>query len=148
MKQTLGSRYESFKKGIFSSAFELDKVVLDPKLHEEVFNLAMKTHSECVHVYQEVQAVPKETWEQLCVPVLKTWNTYTWSLCWANVDAVSLIEQETKAGFWDQEIQAIYDSLFPNNPTAVRSLNMEDWEIFVSPWASSQSDEEAGSSKI
>ena len=142
MKQTLGSRYESFKKGIFSSAFELNKVVLDPQLHEEVYNLAVKNHSECVFVYEEIKAVPQEIWSQLCVPALKTWTTYTWSLCWANVDAVSLIEQETKAGFWDQEIQAIYDSLFPNNPTAVRSLSMEDWEIFVSPWASSHSEEE------
>ena len=139
---SLGSRFEIYEKRIFSSAFELDKVALDPDLRAEFINLAIQNHAECVHVYEEVRAVPKEIWDQLCSTSLKTWLTFCWSLSWANVDAASLIEQETKAGFWDQEIQAIYDSLFPNNPTAIRSLSMEDWEMFISPWASSHSEEE------
>ncbi len=35
----------------------------------------------------------------------KTWFTYGWALVWANVDSEDLIDQESKAGFWDQEIQ-------------------------------------------
>ena len=29
----------------------------------------------------------------------------------------------------------IYDSLFPGNPRAIRSLDIEDWDAFCSPWA-------------
>ena len=29
----------------------------------------------------------------------------------------------------------IYDSLFPGNPRAIRSLDIEDWDLFCSPWA-------------
>ena len=76
--------------------------------------------------------------------------TYSWSLSWANVDKAFLVEQETKAGFWNQDIQVstqhlyhfdlsfpqvIYDSLFPGNPRAIRSLDIEDWDAFCSPWA-------------
>ena len=39
--------------------------------------------------------------------------------------------------------KVIYDKLFPNNPAAVKSLKMEDWDAFTSPWASSAEDEEA-----
>ena len=35
----------------------------------------------------------------------QTWMTYSWSLSWANVDKAFLVEQETKAGFWNQDIQ-------------------------------------------
>ena len=38
--------------------------------------------------------------------------------------------------------KVIYDKLFPNNPAAVKSLKMEDWDVFTSPWASSAEDEE------
>ena len=31
--------------------------------------------------------------------------TYSWSLSWANVDKAFYVEQETKAGFWNQDIQ-------------------------------------------
>ena len=31
--------------------------------------------------------------------------------------------------------QVIYDSLFPDNPRAIRSLDIEDWDAFCSPWA-------------
>ena len=31
--------------------------------------------------------------------------------------------------------QVIYDSLFPDNPKAIRSLDIEDWDAFCSPWA-------------
>ena len=36
---------------------------------------------------------------------IQTWMTYSWSLSWANVDKAFLVEQETKAGFWNQDIQ-------------------------------------------
>ena len=75
----------------------------------------------------------------------QTWMTYTWSLSWANVDKAFLVEQETKAGFWNKDIQVIYDSLFPDNPRAIRSLNMEDWDVFCSPWATHRSYEEVSS---
>ena len=39
-------------------------------------------------------------------------------------------------------LKVIYDKLFPNNPAAVKSLKMEDWDVFTSPWASSAEDEE------
>ena len=83
--------------------------------------------------------------------------TYTWSLSWANVDKGFFVEQETMAGFWSPElqvkllaglppkpvpIQEIYDSVFPDNPRAIRSLHMEDWDLFSSPWAHKRSDEE------
>ena len=42
--------------------------------------------------------------------VSKTWFTYGWALCWANVDSEDLIDQESKAGFWNQEIQVEYFS--------------------------------------
>ena len=76
--------------------------------------------------------------------------TYSWSLSWANVDTAFYVEQETKAGFWNKDIQVflinnifedfaclqvIYDSLFPDNPRAIRSLDIEDWDAFCSPWA-------------
>ena len=38
-------------------------------------------------------------------PFCQTWMTYSWSLSWANVDKAFLVEQETKAGFWNQDIQ-------------------------------------------
>ena len=44
--------------------------------------------------------------------------------------------------------KAIYDSVFPNNPKAIRSLNMEDWDMFCSPWAQDRSDEEVNRSQI
>ena len=34
--------------------------------------------------------------------------TYSWSLSWANVDKAFLVEQETKAGFWNQDIQVFF----------------------------------------
>ena len=36
----------------------------------------------------------------------------------------------------------IYDKMFPNNPKALKTLTMEDWDCFSSPWASSALDEE------
>ena len=45
------------------------------------------------------------------------------------------------SGFLDSRIysrtcvQVIYDSLFPDNPRAIRSLDIEDWDAFCSPWA-------------
>ena len=37
----------------------------------------------------------------------QTWMTYSWSLSWANVDKAFYVEQETKAGFWNQDIQVL-----------------------------------------
>ena len=40
--------------------------------------------------------------------------------------------QDSKHSHLDQ---VIYDSLFPDNPRAIRSLDIEDWDAFCSPWA-------------
>ena len=89
-------------------------------------SIAVEKHVECVLVYREVRAlpeasavlhftldtvqiraVPSATWKQLSSTALKTWITFSWSLVWANVDSSGMVEQETKAGCWDQEIQAL-----------------------------------------
>jgi len=142
MKQKLQSSWEDYKKTIFVSAFSLDKVHLDPALSWRYCQVAIANHTECANIYEEVARLPPQVWDAMKEASVKTWMTYSWSLSWANVDKAFLVEQEIKAGFWNQDIQVIYDSLFPGNPRAIRSLDIEDWDLFCSPWAHDRKDEE------
>ena len=60
-----------------------------------------------------------ETFHKL-VSFLQTWMTYSWSLSWANVDKAFLVEQETKAGFWNKDIQVSWSKI-QNIPILTRS---------------------------
>ena len=42
---------------------------------------------------------------------------------------------KTSVTLWPILSEVIYDSLFPGNPRAIRSLDIEDWDAFCSPWA-------------
>ena len=99
---------DEYKSLIFQSTFGLKRVKIDPNIFNLYADNAHKTHSICAHIYDELKHLPGNIWDAIRGEIAKTWFTYGWALCWANVDSEDLIEQESKAGFWDQEIQVIY----------------------------------------
>ena len=104
MKETV-SNFESFKANIFLSAFGLNRVVTKPEDWSSWSSSAMKNHVKSANYFEEISELPPHIWNKIKFENTKTWSTYSWSLCWANVDSENLIEQESKAGFWDYEFQ-------------------------------------------
>ena len=110
MKETVPN-FESFKTNIFLSAFGWNRVVTEPKDWSTWTCSAVKNHVKSAELFDEISELPSHIWDKIKVENTKTWSTYSWALCWANVDSENLIEQESKAGFWSQELQVQTNSL-------------------------------------
>ena len=104
MKETVPN-FESFKTNIFLSAFGWNRVVTKPEDWSTWTFSAVKNHVKSAELFDEISELPSHIWDKIKVENTKTWSTYSWALCWANVDSENLIEQESKAGFWSQELQ-------------------------------------------
>ena len=121
MKETVPN-FESFKTNIFLSAFGWNRVVTKPEDWSTWTFSAVKNHVKSAELFDEISELPSHIWDKIKVENTKTWSTYSWALCWANVDSENLIEQESKAGFWSQELQVqtlqihmILNTLFKKN---------------------------------
>ena len=97
--------FDSFKTQIFLSAFGLKRVVLNPDDWIHWTKASMENHAKSAEIFEEVNGIPPKVWEKIKLEGSKTFSTYGWSLCWANADSGDLIGQESKAGFWDKELQ-------------------------------------------
>ena len=97
--------FEQFKIQVYLSAFGQNRVVIDPQQWESVTIASQQNFSKSVEIFEEIAALPGHIWNAIKTENTKTWSTFTWALCWAHVDSGNLVQQESKAGLWDQELQ-------------------------------------------